>query len=482
MATAGGVGPWGPEKHDLVPYTRGRGIELARGPYKGFPHWVAVRERGDRSMPPNVAPDLAVDSFEELVDIADGSLDFVVLRDVSNESMTMMDHVMRVLRPGGYLCMVGAANRAGKIQVDVNRWDGSGAYEYVELWPSAEKTACVVRYGAIGDILQGASILPELKRQGYHVTFLCEPLGEMLLKDDPHVDAFIVQDKDQVPNRELPAYWAQIAKRFDKFINLCESVEGTLICLPGRAKYEFPHALRHKLCDHNYHETMFELAELPFHAEGKFYPSHVEHSKAQDFVEKIEKAVNADWVMGAKWRDPFIIMWTLNGSSHHKFYPHQDAVIARILTEIPQAHVILVGDESGQILQVGWEKEPRVHLLCGEQTVRETLALAQCCDMVIGPETGVLNAVAFEDLAKIVLLSHSSRKNLTLHWVNAEGIEPRQTACYPCHQLHYDRSHCPEHTQSGAALCQWNISPDIVWEAVQRAFIGRETVNRIVTA
>jgi hypothetical protein len=50
--------------------------------------------------------------------------------------------------------------------------------------------------------------------------------------------------------------------------------------------------------------------------------------------------------------------------------------------------------------------------------VRETLALAQQMDLVIGPETGVLNAVCYEAMPKVAMLSHSSWENLTRHWVN----------------------------------------------------------------
>ena len=36
--------------------------------------------------------------------------------------------------------------------------------------PRPEKKAAVVRYGAIGDMVQVSSIFPGLKDQGYHLT------------------------------------------------------------------------------------------------------------------------------------------------------------------------------------------------------------------------------------------------------------------------------------------------------------------------
>jgi ADP-heptose:LPS heptosyltransferase len=120
------------------------------------------------------------------------------------------------------------------------------------------------------------------------------------------------------------------------------------------------------------------------------------------------------------------------------------------------------------MLELGWENEPRVVCLSGEINIRQTLALARECDAVIGGETGVLNAVAFEpDVRKVVLLSHSSRENLTKHWLNAAAIEPVSTACYPCHRLHYDRRFCPEDPDTGASVCQRSIHPDTVFNALE---------------
>jgi ADP-heptose:LPS heptosyltransferase len=177
--------------------------------------------------------------------------------------------------------------------------------------------------------------------------------------------------------------------------------------------------------------------------------------------------------------EPFVIMWALSGSSTHKAYPHMDAVIARVLTEIPHAHFVLVGDHACRSSRPGWENEPRVHCESGKLSIRETLALAQQCDLVIGPETGVLNAVAFESMPKVIFLSHSSEKNLTRDWVNTESLHG-DVPCYPCHRLHYTDEFCPREDETRAALCAFSITPADVWVAVQRAFVGRETINRIL--
>jgi len=323
------------------------------------------------------------------------------------------------------------------------------------------KTACVVRYGGFGDMLQAANVFPALKRQGYHVTVMTTPKGQEIVANDPNVDAWFIQDNDQVPNHELNAFWHVVSRRFDKFVNLCESVEGTLLAMPGRANHGWPHAMRHKHLNQNYLEFTAELAEVPYTSEAAFYPTTEEAARAQSRL--LPDGTN--------------IVWALAGSSCHKFYPGQDAVIARLLLERPNCRIFLVGDEACRLLEAGWEKESRVVCLSGELGIRGTLALALAADTVVGCETGVLNAVAFASNRKVVLLSHSSRENLTKHWRNTEALSPVGLPCYPCHRLHYTRDFCHEEHETGAAMCQALISPDAVFTAITQEDSGHDAAR-----
>lgn len=317
--------------------------------------------------------------------------------------------------------------------------------------PKPKKTACVCRFGGFGDMLQAANVLPALKAQGYHVTVMTTPKGKDVIAHDPHVDAWWIQDKDQVPNHELPQYWDAVGKRFDKFVNLSESVEGTLLAMPGRVNHGWPKDVRHKYMDVNYLEFTADLAGVPYESKLKFYPTPQESKNAR-----------ARLLAGG-----FNVVFALSGSSKHKFYPGQDVVIANILREHADCRIFMVGDAACKLLEMGWEKERRVVFLSGEMGIRDTLALAQVADAVIGCETGVLNAVAFEPNRKVVLLSHSSHENLTKHWENTFALAPPATlGCYPCHRLHFTMEHCAEDPETGAALCQRLIDPVDVYQAL----------------
>ena len=92
--------------------------------------------------------------------------------------------------------------------------------------PKPARTCAIVRYGGFGDMLQASSIIPGLKDQGYHVTVFTTPRGFDIVKNDPNIDRFHLQDQDQVPNEELTAFWEVHTKKYDKFIQLSENGRG----------------------------------------------------------------------------------------------------------------------------------------------------------------------------------------------------------------------------------------------------------------
>lgn len=539
-------------KYDIVPYTRGRGLDLGCGPYKAFDHFIGVDNRHHAGrFGWDIRPDVFVETCEKLGLFTDGSMDFVFSSHLLEHIEKFEDALRewwRVIKVGGHLVLylphkqfypnIGqpganpdhkhdfepndiadamrrvASGGAGWdlvenedrnegreysfFQVYRKRTDGQ-CRELPHPWKKpGTKMVCIVRYGGFGDMIQTSSLFPALKADGWHITVMTTPKGADILKADPHVDRFLLQDgnpdRDQVPNPELGDYWRAWSRKFDRWINLSESVEGTLLAMPGRINHGWPHELRHQMLNQNYLEFTHQIAQVPLPPRPEFYPTD----------EEIEWAVQELLPIQG-----FLVMVVLAGSSVHKAYPHMDNVIGRILKSLPDATIILVGDAICQVLETEWEDEPRVLRRCGQWSIRQTMTAARECDLVVGPETGVLNAVAFRNNAKIVMLSHSSVENLTRDWVNTVSMLPaRDVKCYPCHRLHYGREFCPQwwvpvknhriaqdpalveqmtaagHIvdgmfATGAALCAASISPDDVCGEVERIYESWRN-NRIV--
>jgi ADP-heptose:LPS heptosyltransferase/predicted SAM-dependent methyltransferase len=504
-------------KYDIVPYTRGKGLDIGCGQYKAYSHFIGI-DNGKQYGGKNVT-DINGDGTD-LSLFADDSLDFVFsshfLEHVEDYKSALKEW-WRVIKPDGYLVLylphkdlypnIGeeGANPDHKHDYhpddiksamhDLYGWDllinevrdqdnGPGEYgnEYsffqvyqkrhdkavldLSLEVKPHKTACVVRYGGFGDQIMASTVLPGLKEQGYHVIYMTTPSAKQVVEHDPNIDEFILQDKDQVPNQELPNYWAVWEKKFNKFINLSESVEGTFLAMPGRASHRWPDHVRHKMMNVNYLEFMHWMADVPLPPKAKFHPTKEEKRWAMAERNK----------MGSK-----VVLWALAGSSVHKKTPWTDQVIAKLMIEYKNVDVVMVGDGLCQILETGWENEKRVHRRSGKWTIRESMTFARYADVVVGPETGILNAVGLEPIPKVIWLSHSSPENLTKYWPNCLALVPDDCPCHPCHRLHYTWDYChkievdiPGGGQAPVSLCTANIPGEAIFAMIQEHLDKKE--------
>ena len=492
---------------ELVPYTRGRGLDLGCGPEKGFPHFRGIDSNKDEKLfgIQATGADFIIPTCEVLDDFASASQDFVFsshLLEHIKEHVKALKEWWRVLKPGGHLCLylphkdfypnigteganpdhvhdfhpndiIEAMKMIGGWDLVENQERNEGKeYSFFQVYkkyadaklhryscrePKPAKTCAVIRYGAWGDVIQMSSILPELKEQGYHVTLYTVPRALEAVKHEPLIDKVILQDPEQVPNAWLGDFWTYLEKRYDKFVNLSETVEGGMLAMPGRAPYLWNHEARHQYMNHNYVEFGHKVALLPY---TKCRMRFVASKEEREWAEKEKRKLAAS----------HLIMWVLAGSSVHKVWGGIDRVLARLLLTHPQAKVITVGDERCRdVIEAPWKLEQRIVRRSGEWTIRQTMAMAQVCDLVIGPETGVMSAVAMESMPKIVFLSHSSVENLTRDWVNTTSLYSRNTPCYPCHKMIYTWDQCVQHKEGemdGTAACQADISPDEVWDSM----------------
>ena len=511
---------------ELVPYFHGRVLDIGCGPYKAFPHFIGVDNGHHWGMigadVKCEAQDLSLFSSQSCnVVYSSHLLEHIPYEDVP----AVLTEWCRIVKQGGYVILylpdeaqypaVGHKNANPDHRWNVNHdkvlaameaqkrgWDlidyqvrsetdeyslffvfkltAGSAHTFSWKLPKPEKTCAVVRYGAIGDQIMTSSIFHGLKEQGYYITLYCQDNdGYQAIMHDPHIDRFIIQGKDEVPPQFLEEFWNYTRKKYTKWINLCESVESTLLASPGRANWEWPNELRARYLNRNYLEWTHDLAGVPPPYRPKFYSTQEERSWAKDKARSYGRRN---------------ILWSLSGSSGHKVWPHLDAVINLVLATYPDTHVVLVGDEFCRLLQTGWdgyadknekfiEKQmnPRVHCMAGKWTIRQSMSFAEVADLIIGTETGLLNAAGHMDVPKIVTLSHSSEEMLTKHWKNVIALnQPQGVGCgkHPCRQLHGASNHdpwedCPKHEETGTALCQYHIGPELMWEAITSA-LGTE--------
>jgi ADP-heptose:LPS heptosyltransferase/predicted SAM-dependent methyltransferase len=531
-------------KHLIVPYVRGQGLDVGCGLSKAWPGMIGLDNGEDYNK--NVA-DITADG-RALPMFADNSLDYVFsshFLEHCEETVPTLREWWRVIKPGGHLVLylphadlypnigeegsnadhqhdfinediVGAMKHAGKsgwvLLEDEVRGDRDEYSVYrktndrlhiTDTWQRPEKSVVVIRYGGFGDMIQTASVLPGLKKQGYHITVNTTPRGYEVFEHDPHVDAFLLQDSNQVPNEDLGPYWWRLHERFDKVLNFSQSVEWELLPTQNVIKFHYPDEARRKICNVNYFERMHDIASVPYEEMAPFfYPS----AKDAEWAIKQRKAIGSA---------PFIL-WSLSGSSIHKTWPHTH-VVAQYLMERTDCKIMFVGGVDERELEIGiceilsemstddireamikhgldnpdavrrsdfinWlggdghryikhvadrvnkKYGPRrIMPASGHWPISRILALAAHADIVVGPETGVLNAVGHLPMPKVVMLSHSSEENLTKHWINTTALIG-DVPCYPCHRMHYGPQFC--FVENGSAICATEIKPDTMFEAI----------------
>jgi ADP-heptose:LPS heptosyltransferase len=339
--------------------------------------------------------------------------------------------------------------------------------------PEGKPTACLIRLGAFGDLVQAMSLVAQLKKEGYWVTVIAQHPGGELVIHDPNIDRLVVQTMNQIPIHQLGMFWqfyenkgAPGGKKFDRWINLTESVEANLLISAGNVKFVWSPKARHRFMNWNYLEHQHLLANVPYVPTFKFYPSKEETLWRDQERNRMRKA----------GIDKFI-MWGLAGSSRtHKVYPYAEAIWGHVLQHYPGWGVATVGDPSCVDFEKNFDGKTRMWCTSGKWTIRQVMTMLEIADVVVGPETGLMSAAAFYAMPKICFLSHSTVENLTRDWINTASMWAPNTECPgrgkneapACHKMLPTFEGCRRHTETGVAQCASEIKPAWVWSVIQQ--------------
>lgn len=352
----------------------------------------------------------------------------------------------------------------GKFSLQIyKRLEGKKGITFWAQATGGKPRVCVARYGALGDAIVMTPLLKQLREDGWHITLNLNPYCLPALENNPNVDNVVVQEKDVIPNLLLGEYWKFWKGQYDRYISLSESLEGDLLMVEGRPCFYTSKDWRHSVANINYYDHTMARGGYPgiTGTKGELFFTNAEERRAGQYFRSLKPG--------------FIIVWALNGSSHHKVYPMMEPMLKEWFKTHPDAKVITVGDTMAQLLEFA---HPQMIPQAGKWSVRESLISTKYADLVIGPETMMTNAAGCYDTPKMVFLSHSSQENLTKYWTNCVALEP-QAPCYPCHQLHYTRESCPtgimyDHTTGEelgqAPICSMGVNPQLVMAEMDKIY------------
>lgn len=474
-------------RFDVVPYALGRGIDIGCGEQKVFPSFLGVDNCRDSALfGAQIKPDIGAQA-EDLGIFSDGSFDSVF-------SSHTLEHIVdyhaaltewwRITKVGGYLILylphrdhyprIGepganidhkhdfSPEQLVETMREVGSWDlvvnetrtEDAEYSFLQVYrkrddgirtepwrePPPEKTLALVRLGAFGDALWLTSVLPHLKAEGYHITVYTQESGEAMLRHDPNVDRIIQMPDYLFTGTNLVAYFLHEERRYERFINLVGSVETRLLPNPRDFEYYWADEVRRRVMNVNYLQTVHEWCGVPYEPRVRFSPTDEERAQAA--------------ARRAQMAGPVVVI-NPAGSGQAKWWPHWQRAAEQLAA---RAHVVVLGDAPGKLPA----ESDRIHLVGRAWPIRDAMAFAQLADVVVGTESALANAVSFEPMLKVVMLSHSTVENLTRDWVETVTIAVDGLDCYPCHRIHTDMTFCTMDKDSRAAACQASIRAEQV--------------------
>lgn len=495
-------------KFDVVPYMGNSNLDLGCGPSKVWPNFIGVDNGKDVELfGVQMKPDVVVATCERLPQFASESMDCVF-------SSHLLEHIedykgalrewWRLVKVGGHLCLylpdkkfypnIGEPGSNPDHKHDFGPGDILDAmdeiapsFDLVErqrrdqlreysFWvvfkktddgarrrswmdPKPEKTVCIVRPGAYGDALWGGTVAKAYKEQGYHVTVMTGPVGRETLRADPHIDNIITTPSGMLDDAELILFYLWWSKKFTKWVNLVGAVEGRLLPHPNEIQYHWPLKVRQQRMGRDYYQAIFDLAELPLPTDigQRFYPDADELKWASEQRAKL-------------FPGPLVVL-APTGSGGPKTWPHVQAFLDRM--SAADVTVLVMGELRYEI-----EERDKYQIVLGKDLpMRKAMALTQLADVVVGEETGILNAVASCDMPKVVLMSHSAGHQLTSHWKNTIALEPSGIPCHPCHRLHRAFEFCTKDSVTGWSACQAALGPDLVADTVLECLQVRQMMK-----
>lgn len=318
------------------------------------------------------------------------------------------------------------------------------------------KSVIVHRFGAIGDFIITTPIYPLLKKEGWNVTLNTTKRGMEILKHNPCIDKFRLHNSSIKPNEELDKYIQELGKNYDRTIDLCESIEGTLSKVEWRDDFFWSKEKRHKECNVNFYDRTLEIAGYKnlngYNRNGRLYFSRLEEMMVKDIRKKHKKH--------------FLILWSLAGSSAHKAYPFAEYAAKIIINRYPEAFIITVGDAICELIE---PKGVRIKNCSGKWGIRKSLLMTKYANLVIGTDTGLMHGAGSFDTPKILLLSSTTHENISKYWANVVTLSAN-VECQPCHQLHYNMKHCILDAKLKTPICMTKLKVKDVLDAVDKVY------------
>lgn len=304
------------------------------------------------------------------------------------------------------------------------------------------KSVLISRFGAYGDIVHCSHLPRLLKENGYdYVTFETNYKGTQLLTNNPFIDELLFFE----PSDTLEFFtsmvlmqrkWDNMAKGYDKFINLFRSLEYECIAMEGSPEYYMHTNERKWMREINFYDQTTKWAGFP-ELVGK-YRGEIHYTKKE--IITVEK-----WMK--KFEDKFVLMINLTGTTIHKVLLDYKEYIDYILDKYKDAHIITTGDESCKGMV---NENSRITSIAGKFPFRQAALIIKYIDCLLTMESGLGVIGNMWGTPTIQLMTSSSIINHPNHCKGDFSLQS-PARCSPCSKGPYKFIGCPH--KDGYPLC-----------------------------
>jgi len=305
-----------------------------------------------------------------------------------------------------------------------------------------DKRAIIVRGGrGIGDLLFTTPIPQLLHREGYQVDVAVWPQNRAAYLHNPYVAEMVRYPQ----GREETAWevWVEELERtYGLVASLAFTVERAFLHKTDGQFGEIPSLVerRAQAVGKNYYDETVRAAGFTL-KEG-------EHFRPEIYLSLQEEEILAEFAAEKAARGDKVVLWNFNGSTRNKQIVHGFRYLKAVLAQVPESRHYIVSDV--HFATSAMPADERIVHVGGQWNLRTALVMTRAADLVVGPESALVNAAGAWETPKIILYSHSAPENLGHHFANHYPIVPA-CDCSPCYLIPTDFRHIWEAGRRGLA-------------------------------
>lgn len=316
------------------------------------------------------------------------------------------------------------------------------------------KKALISRFGAFGDHIHCSHIPRLLKEnEGFDVVdFQYNFKGIPIYANNPFIDKHIQFEPTMRPICDYPVSFIQkrlnyIAEsgKYDRVIDLQNSIERGYMAMENMNEYYRDSAYRRKKYGQlNYYDVSTIAAGYPQYIGmvGDLHFTEYEEKFVKDLYERL-------------YKDKFVIVLNLSGSSKQKLFLDAEKVITQFLSTHKDAVCITVGDEDCRKLlefkgeriinRSGFFNEDKSIDKDGNEgyPFRQSMMMAKFANLCMGYESGLMVASTLLGTPTLQLMTAASIKNHGGDFPNDYSLQS-PIYCSPCHKGPYSFIGCPK--------------------------------------